>query len=74
VTGFRGPVRSARLHAAPCLRRAAQESALSDRSFLIFALCILAAGVADAALNGGAVLFFLLLKLADLVEWLAFWR
>ena len=47
---------------------------LSDRSYLILALMLVVAGVADVVFNGGAALFFLLLKLADLVEWLAFWR
>jgi len=47
---------------------------LSDRSALILALCILGAGVADGVLNGGAIVFFLLLKVADFVEYLAFWR
>ena len=47
---------------------------MSDRSFLILVLGVVAALVADMALNSGAVVFFLLLKLADLVEYLAFWR
>ncbi|MGL6212103.1 MAG: hypothetical protein ACRC14_19940 [Paracoccaceae bacterium] len=47
---------------------------MSDRSYLIFALLIVAAVIADAVLNDGAALFFLMIKLVDLVEWLAFWR
>lgn len=47
---------------------------MSDRSALIFALCLVGAVVADVALNGGQIVFFLLLKLADFVEYLAFWR
>jgi hypothetical protein len=37
-------------------------------------LLILGGGVADAMLNDAASLLFLLRKLADLIEWLAFWR
>ena len=47
---------------------------MSDRFALIVALALLGAAVVDGVLNGGAVVFFLLLKLADLVEYLAFWR
>ena len=47
---------------------------LSDKTALIFALGLLGAVVADLAVNGGAVVFFLLLKIADFVEYLAFWR
>lgn len=47
---------------------------MSDRSVLILAMFILGAVLADIALNSGAVVFFLMLKLADLVEYLAFWR
>lgn len=37
-------------------------------------LLILAGLGLDAALHDGANLLFLLRKLADLIEWLAFWR
>lgn len=47
---------------------------MSDRSALIFALSLLGAVLADLALNSGVIVFFLLLKIADLVEYLAFWR
>lgn|GEM_PF-2264649 len=53
----------------PCL-----ELPLSDRFALIFALCLIGAAVLDIVLNDGAVVFFLLLKFADLVGYLAFWR
>ncbi len=35
---------------------------------------ILLASAADLLLNGGNVIFFLSLKLVDLIEWMAFWR
>lgn len=50
------------------------EAPLSDRAALIFALLVLGAAGADLVFNGGAAVFFLLLKLADFVEYLAFWR
>lgn len=47
---------------------------MSDRFALILGLCLLVGAAADLTLNGGAVVFFLLLKITDLVEYLAFWR
>ena len=47
---------------------------MSDRSALILALLVLGAILADVVFNGSSVMFFLLLKFADLVEYLAFWR
>ena len=47
---------------------------MTDRMYLVVAGLIVAAIVADAALNGGAALLFLVRKLIDLVEYLAFWR
>lgn len=35
---------------------------------------ILAAATVDYLLNGGQVVFFLWLKLVDLMNWVAFWR
>ncbi|GEM_PF-931582 len=35
---------------------------------------ILLGCVADMVLNDGQILFFLALKLVDLMEWMAFWR
>lgn len=47
---------------------------MSDRFALLFAAVILAAVLADFGLNGGAATLFLLRKLAEFVEYLAFWR
>jgi hypothetical protein len=47
---------------------------LTDRIALVLGAVILAAILADLFLNGGAALLFLLQKLSDLVEYLAFWR
>lgn len=47
---------------------------MSDRFALILALGLLGLAALDVLLNGGAVVFFLLLKITDLVEYLAFWR
>ena len=35
---------------------------------------ILLGCAADMVLNDGQILFFLALKLVDLMEWMAFWR
>ena len=47
---------------------------MTDRIALWLGLVILAAILADLALNGGSALLFLALKFLDLVEWVAFWR
>ena len=47
---------------------------MSDRFVLILALALFGAILADMLFNGGSIVFFLLLKLTDLVEYLAFWR
>ncbi len=47
---------------------------MSDRAALIFAFLVLGIAGADLMFNGGQAVFFLLLKLADFVEYLAFWR
>ncbi len=47
---------------------------MSDRSALILAICVAGAVLLDVAFNSGEVVFFLLLKMTDLVEYLAFWR
>jgi hypothetical protein len=38
------------------------------------AALLIAGAIADAALNEGAILFFLALRLVDLLDWMAFWR
>ncbi|MDG4650003.1 glyceraldehyde-3-phosphate dehydrogenase [Roseibacterium sp. SDUM158017] len=38
------------------------------------AAILLAGALADLALNDGQVLFFLALRLARVIEWMAFWR
>ena len=47
---------------------------MTDRIALWRGLVILAAILADLALNGGSALLFLARKFLDLVEWVAFWR
>ncbi|MFP5481354.1 MAG: hypothetical protein ACLGIE_16950 [Alphaproteobacteria bacterium] len=47
---------------------------MTDRIALWLGLVILAAILADLALNGGSALLFLARKFLDLVEWVAFWR
>ena len=47
---------------------------MSDRVAFILAGLILAAILVDVTLNSGTAMMFLLRKLADLVEYLAFWR
>jgi hypothetical protein len=42
--------------------------------YLVVAAGIVAALVADATLNGGTATVFLIRKLFQLVEYLAFWR
>ena len=37
-------------------------------------LSLLAAFIADFALNGGSAVIFLVRKFLDMIEWLAFWR
>ncbi len=47
---------------------------MTDRIAFALAGLILAAILADVLANQGAASFFLMRKLADLVEYLAFWR
>lgn len=47
---------------------------VTDRIALTLGLCIVAAILADIGLNDGRSLLFLMVKFADMVEWLAFWR
>lgn len=47
---------------------------MTDRIALWLGLVILAAIMADLALNSGSALFFLARKFLALVEWVAFWR
>ncbi|TGD63031.1 hypothetical protein EYC08_14060 [Tabrizicola sp. WMC-M-20] len=47
---------------------------VTDRIALSLGLIIVAATVADIAWNDGSAILFLLMKFADMVEWLAFWR
>ena len=37
-------------------------------------LVLVAAIIADLALNGGSAVTFLVRKFLDLIEWVAFWR
>lgn len=47
---------------------------VSDRVALIFGGVIVAAIAADLLLNDARAMMFLLVKFADMIEWLAFWR
>ena len=47
---------------------------MADRTTLIIAGCLGAAILLDAALNHSGATIFLMRKLADLVEYLQFWR
>jgi len=47
---------------------------VTDRIAFFLLGIIFAAILADQMLNDGTALFFLVRKLADLVEYLAFWR
>lgn len=47
---------------------------MTDRIALVLALVIVAALVADQALNGGAALLYLFGKFTQLVDNLIFWR
>ncbi len=47
---------------------------MTNRLALILGLLILAALVADVLLAGDEHLVFLGKKLAELIEWMAFWR
>ena len=47
---------------------------MTDRIALWIGLILLAAIIADLALNSGLALQFLLRKFIDLIEWVAFWR
>ncbi|MDX5351518.1 MAG: hypothetical protein LPJ95_12570 [Paracoccaceae bacterium] len=47
---------------------------MTDRIALWLGLILVAAALADLALNGGSALMFLTRKFLHLIEWLAFWR
>jgi hypothetical protein len=47
---------------------------MSNRTALVLAILIVAAIVLDIALNDSEAITFLLRKLVDAVEYLAFWR
>ncbi|MEO0677693.1 MAG: glyceraldehyde-3-phosphate dehydrogenase [Pseudomonadota bacterium] len=47
---------------------------MTTRLALILAAMILAAIIADVALNAGAATHFLIVRLVDFMDWLAFWR
>jgi hypothetical protein len=47
---------------------------VTDRIALTLGLCITGLILADIGLNEGRAVFFLMVKFADMVEWLAFWR
>ena len=47
---------------------------LTNRIAIVLALLIAAGVAVDLVLRDGAGSLFLLRKLADLVEWVAFWR
>lgn len=47
---------------------------MTDRIALYLAALILGLIVLDVALNSAAVLTFLLRKLVDMIEYVAFWR
>ena len=38
------------------------------------AALLIAGAITDMTLNEGAILFFLALRLAELLDWMAFWR
>lgn len=47
---------------------------MSDRIALSLGAVIVAAIAADLLLNNASAMMFLLVKFADMIEWLAFWR
>lgn len=47
---------------------------MTNRLAIILFLLVVAALLADGALNEAAATLFLLKKFADMTEWLAFWR
>ncbi|MDR7126550.1 hypothetical protein [Pseudotabrizicola sp. 4114] len=47
---------------------------MTDRIALSLGLIIVAAIAADIGLNESRAMMFLLMKFADMIEWLAFWR
>ena len=47
---------------------------VTDRIALSLGLLIVVAIGADLALNDASAMLFLLMKFADMIEWLAFWR
>jgi hypothetical protein len=49
-------------------------SSVTNGLALVLGVLIVAAAAADAVLNSGTGLMFLLRKFVDMVEWLAFWR
>ena len=47
---------------------------MTNRLAVWIGLILLAAAIADFALNGGSAVTFLVRKFLDLIEWVAFWR
>jgi len=47
---------------------------MTNKTAIVFGLCLLAAIAYDAVMNGGNNLIFLGKKLLQLMEWMTFWR
>lgn len=47
---------------------------MTNRLAIIFAVLIVGAILSDLIFNGGAASLFLLRKMMDLIDWMAFWR
>ncbi|MEM9437402.1 MAG: hypothetical protein AAGA15_10200 [Pseudomonadota bacterium] len=47
---------------------------MTNQLAIILGALVLIALVLDAVLNGSAATLFLVKKLTDLIEWMAFWR
>ncbi|MGR3467685.1 MAG: glyceraldehyde-3-phosphate dehydrogenase [Shimia sp.] len=47
---------------------------MTNRLAIIFAVLIIGAILADVILNGSEASLFLLRKMMDLIDWMAFWR
>ncbi|MGB3146602.1 MAG: hypothetical protein WBA91_02455 [Paracoccaceae bacterium] len=47
---------------------------MTNRIALVLAALVVAAGLLDAVATGGVNILFLARKIADLADWLAFWR
>jgi uncharacterized membrane protein YobD (UPF0266 family) len=54
--------------------RSGKENWMTDRIALSLAVIIVLLILADVTLNGAAALTFLLRKLVDMIEYVAFWR